>query len=164
MNVGDERSKSLWMDITVADDAPALNRDLAVDVVIVGSGIAGLSTAYELARVGKKVAVLDRGAIGMGMTARTTAHLSANNDDTFKTFIDKRGEKLARDYYLSQQTAIDRIDHIQSSEKIECDFRRVGGYLFPGPQTSQEEIDDEYKATQKAGMLVEYASGVPFRA
>jgi glycine/D-amino acid oxidase-like deaminating enzyme len=55
--------------------------------VIVGSGIAGLTTAYELSGQGQKVAVLDRGAIGFGMTARTSAHLSANNDDTFKTFI-----------------------------------------------------------------------------
>ena len=163
MNVGDERSKSLWMDVAVAKDAPALDRSLSVDAVVIGSGIAGLSTAYELARSGKKVVVLDRGAIGMGMTARTSAHLSANNDDTFKTFIGKRGEKLARDYYTSQQTAIDRIDHIQSSEAIECDFRRVDGFLFPGPQTSQKEIEEEFEATQKAGMPVAYAPGVPFK-
>lgn len=163
MNVGDERSKSPWMDVVVAQDAPTLDRDLAVDVAIIGAGIAGLSTAYELARAGKTVAVLDRGAIGMGMTARTSAHLSANNDDTFKTFIDKRGEKLARDYYLSQQTAIDRIHHIQTSEKIDCDFLRVDGFLFPGPKTTQDEIAEEFEATQKAGMTVEYASGVPFR-
>ena len=129
MNVGDERSRSLWMDVEVAPDASSLRRDITADTVIVGSGIAGLSTAYELSGQGQKVVVLDRGRIGSGMTARTSAHLSANNDDTFKTFIDKRGEKLARDYYVSQQAAIDRIDTIQSAEQIACDFRRVDGFL-----------------------------------
>jgi glycine/D-amino acid oxidase-like deaminating enzyme/nitrite reductase/ring-hydroxylating ferredoxin subunit len=107
--------------------------------------------------------VLDRGKIGSGMTARTTAHLSANNDDTFKTMIDKRGEKLARDFYVSQQAAIDRIDTIQSAESIPCDFRRVDGFLFPGPKTSQSEIEEEHKASEQAGMPVRYAAGIPLR-
>jgi glycine/D-amino acid oxidase-like deaminating enzyme/nitrite reductase/ring-hydroxylating ferredoxin subunit len=163
MNVGDERSRSLWMNVPVAQDAAPLREDTVVDALIVGSGIAGLSTAYELAAKGLQVVVLDRGKIGSGMTARTSAHLSANNDDTFKTFIDRRGEKLARDYYLSQQTAIDRIEHIQKTEGIDCDFRRVDGFLFPGPKTSQKEIEEEFEATEKAGMPVEYVKGVPLK-
>ena len=106
MNVGDERSRSLWMDVDVARGTPRLDRDAECDTVIVGSGIAGLSTAYELSGQGQKVIVLDRGKIGRGMTSRTTAHLSANNDDTFKTMIDRRGEKLARDFYVSQAASI----------------------------------------------------------
>jgi glycine/D-amino acid oxidase-like deaminating enzyme/nitrite reductase/ring-hydroxylating ferredoxin subunit len=163
MNVADERSRSLWMDTVVTRAASPLTKDIAVDTVIVGSGIAGLSTAYELSGQGQTVAVLDRGKIGSGMTARTTAHLSANNDDTFKTFIEKRGEKLARDYYVSQQAAIDRIDTIQDSEGIACDFRRLDGFLFPGPQTSQDEIAAEHDASVKAGMPVRYARGIPLR-
>ena len=60
MNASDEQSRSLWMDTEVAD-APRLTKDLRVDTVVIGSGIAGLSTAYELACRGQKVAVLDRG-------------------------------------------------------------------------------------------------------
>jgi glycine/D-amino acid oxidase-like deaminating enzyme len=110
------------------------------------------------------VIVLDRGAIGSGMTARTTAHLSANNDDGFKTFIERRGEKLAKDYYQSQAASISRIETIQSSERIDCDFRRVDGFLFPGPQTEQSEMDEERDASNKAGMPVKVAIGLPFSA
>src|SRR5438067_1655130 len=46
MNVAQENAKSLWMDIEVAQ-APALSGGQTVDVVVIGSGIAGLSTAYE---------------------------------------------------------------------------------------------------------------------
>src|SRR5437016_14173336 len=132
MNVGDECSRSLWMDVQVASDALRLSRNITADAVIVGSGIAGLSTAYELSGQGQKVVVLDRGKIGSGLTARTTAHLSANNDDSFKTFIERRGEKLARDYYTSQQAAIDRIAALRSAERLARDFRRRGGFLVPG--------------------------------
>ena len=136
MNVADERSRSLWMDIEVAPAHAAAEGRCArryrghwIRV------LPGLSTAYELSGQGQKVIVLDRGKIGSGMTARTSAHLSANNDDTFKTMIDRRGEKLAKDYYESQAASITRIETIQSSENIDCDFRRVDGFLFPGPQT-----------------------------
>src|SRR5205823_13812236 len=53
--------------------APPLQTDQTCDVVVIGSGIAGLSTAYELSRFGRSVIVIDRGKIGYGMTARTTA-------------------------------------------------------------------------------------------
>jgi len=163
MNVGDEHSRSLWMDVKVAAGARPLKADARADTVVIGSGIAGLSTAYELSGQGQTVIVLDRGAIGSGMTARTTAHLTANNDDGFRTMIGRRGEKLAQDFYHSQAAAITRIEMIQSREGIACDFRRVDGFLFPGPQTSQTEIDEERDASQKAGMPVEVAVGLPFR-
>ena len=163
MNVGDERSRSLWMDVDVAPNASRLTRDATCDTVVIGAGIAGLSTAYELSGQGQKVVVLDRGRIGQGMTARTTAHLSANNDDGFRQMIRRRGEKLAKDYYVSQAAAISRIETIQSSESIDCDFRRVDGFLFPGPQTEQSEIADELEASKTAGMPVEYVGGLPLK-
>jgi glycine/D-amino acid oxidase-like deaminating enzyme len=132
MNVGDERSRSVWMNVAVAPDAKRLEGDASADTVVVGSGIAGLSTAYELAARGQTVMVLDRGAIGSGMTARTTAHLTSLCDDSFDSLISKRGVDVAKQFYLSQASAIDRIEKIQGNESIECDFRRLDGYFVPG--------------------------------
>src|SRR5690242_7521351 len=148
MNVGDERSKSLWMETDVAPDAPALKSDVSCDTVVVGSGIAGLSTAYELSGQGQKVVVLDRGKIGRGMTARTTAHLAPNPDEGFKAMIDRRGVDIAKEFYQSQAASIDRIETIQEAESIDCEFRRLDAFLFPGPQTTQDEIDAERDATK----------------
>ena len=163
MNVGDERSKSLWMETDVAPDAPALKSDVTCDTVVVGSGIAGLSTAYELSGLGQEVVVLDRGKIGAGMTARTTAHLAPNPDAGFKAMIDRRGVDIAKEFYQSQAVSIDRIETIQQAESIDCEFRRVDAFLFPGPQTSQDEIDAERDAAKQAGMPVEMANGLPFK-
>jgi len=69
MSTSRERTRSIWMDTEVSPRAPILDKDITVDAVIVGSGIAGLSTAYELALEGRKVAVLDRGPIAGGITA-----------------------------------------------------------------------------------------------
>src|SRR5207248_2436303 len=93
------------------------------DTVVVGSGIAGLSTAYELACRGQKVVVLDRGRIAGGMTARTSAHLTSQSDDGFKTLIDTRGLDGAKSFYQSHAAAIDRIEQIAQEERIACQFR-----------------------------------------
>ena len=54
-------SKSIWMDVDVMPAAGSLPGNFESDVAVIGSGIAGLSTAYELRQRGKSVAVVDRG-------------------------------------------------------------------------------------------------------
>ena len=163
MNAADERSRSLWMDTVVAD-APALSDDKRFDTVVVGSGIAGLSTAYELACRGQKVAVLDRGRIAGGMTSRTSAHLTSQSDDGFKTVTQVRGLDGAKAFYESHAAAIDRIEAIAQEERIECHFRRVNGYLFPAiGKDPAEELTPEFEATKKVGMPIERHTGLPFK-
>jgi glycine/D-amino acid oxidase-like deaminating enzyme len=161
VNAFDEQSRSLWMDTTVAE-APPLKENLRADTVVIGSGIAGLSTAYELALKGQKVVVLDRGRIAGGMTARTSAHLTPQCDDGFKALIDLRGVDAARIFYASHAAAVDRIEAIQDDESIACHFRRVNGYLFPAiGKDPAEEITPEFEATRKIGMPIERHAGVP---
>src|ERR1700704_6824538 len=151
MNASDERTRSLWTDVSVAD-APQLRKNVTADTVVVGSGIAGLSVAYELARRGQKVVVIDRGRIAGGMTSRTTAHLTSQSDDGFETLIRVRGLEGAKSFYESHSAAIDRIEAIAQEERIECHFRRVNGYLFPAiGKDPAEELTPEFDATKSVG-------------
>lgn len=162
MNVGDERSVSVWMDQAPAIAASALTHDDEADVVVIGAGIAGLSTAYELSRQGRSVIVIDRGKIGRGMTARTTAHLASELDDYYHALIRVRGEDEARRYHQSQVAAINRIEAICRDEGIDCDFRRVDGYLIPSEEGGHELLATEFDACQALGISVEWAGRAPF--
>jgi glycine/D-amino acid oxidase-like deaminating enzyme/nitrite reductase/ring-hydroxylating ferredoxin subunit len=66
MNAVEELTKSLWMEAAVMPSAPELEDGTTTDVVVIGSGIAGLSSAFELQRAGLRVVVVDRGEIGGG--------------------------------------------------------------------------------------------------
>jgi glycine/D-amino acid oxidase-like deaminating enzyme/nitrite reductase/ring-hydroxylating ferredoxin subunit len=158
----DRRSTSLWMDVGVAPNAAPLRGDKECDVVVIGAGIAGISTAYELANEGSRVVVIDRGKIAGGMTARTTAHLGAPCDDQTSVMVSRRGEDVSRRFYQSQMAAIDRIDEIQHKEAIDCDFRRLDGYLFQALNTDSKIIEDELDAARKIGLSVDRLVGVPF--
>jgi glycine/D-amino acid oxidase-like deaminating enzyme/nitrite reductase/ring-hydroxylating ferredoxin subunit len=149
------------MDVHVAPDARPLDGDRHCEVVIIGSGIAGISTAYELAEKGLQVAVIDRGRIAGGITARTSAHLAPLCDDLTSAMIKLRGEDLSRAFYESQAAAVDRIEEIQKQEDISCDFRRLDGYLFQALNTDSNIIDDELDAVRKVGAPVDRLIGVP---
>lgn len=166
MNVG-ERTKSVWMQVEVAPDAPRLRGDQRCDTLIVGSGIAGLSAAYELTMAGHAVIVIDRGAIASGMTSRTTAHLAPVCDDGIGALIKLRGEETARLFHESQAAAVDRIEAIVATHDIACDFRRLDGYLFPAlhmkESEARDEIMKEYEAARRAGVAVEQVTGLPLK-
>jgi glycine/D-amino acid oxidase-like deaminating enzyme/nitrite reductase/ring-hydroxylating ferredoxin subunit len=151
MNVSSERSKSIWMSTVSVSEAPVLAQDDRADVVVVGAGIAGLSAAYELSQAGKSVIVLDRGPLGGGMTARTSAHLASQFDDYYHEHIRLRGEDEARGYYESQAAAIDRVENIQRTEGIACDFQRVDGFLFLAPGTDSALLKREIDACHRIG-------------
>jgi glycine/D-amino acid oxidase-like deaminating enzyme/nitrite reductase/ring-hydroxylating ferredoxin subunit len=159
-NSFDRRSRSLWMDVAVAPDARQLDGDRSCDTIVIGSGIAGLSTAYELAKEGQKVIVVDRGAIAGGITARTSAHLAPLCDDLTSAMIKLRGEDISRAFYESHAAAVDRVEQIQKQEDIACDFRRLDGILFQALDTDAAIIDEELDAVRKVGAPVHRLVGV----
>ena len=152
MNASDEHTRSLWMtQEAVAPEALRLSKDLTCDVVIVGSGIAGLSVAYELSQIGKSVVVLDRGRIAGGVTSRTTAHLAPVCDDGVAELTKIRGEEMAAKFQASQSAAVDRIEAIVRKHNIACDFRRLDAYLFPAPgMTSRMPARSKTRNTRRS--------------
>ena len=146
------QSVSLWMTTTAAANPRSLEEDTHADVCIVGAGIAGITTAYLLAKQGKSVVVLEDGAVGGGQTQRTTAHLSNALDDRYFEIERLHGAEGARLAAASHSAAIDRIESIIAEERIACDFVRLDGYLFLPPGESPELLDRELAAVRRAGL------------
>ena len=134
---------------------------VTADVCIVGAGIAGLTTAYNLARAGRQVVVLDAGSVADGESSRTTAQLASEIDDRYFEIERLHGEKGARLVAESQQAAINFIEHTAAAESIECGFERLPGYLFLGPQDLPNLLERELAAAQRAGLPVERLESTP---
>jgi len=156
-----DRSRSPWMSYFLPD-APSLDSDARVDVCIVGAGIAGMTTAYLLAKKGKRVMVIDHGSIGGGMTSATTAHLSNALDDRYYEIERLHGADGARLAAQSHSAAIEAIEATVAHEAIECDFARLDGYLFLPPGGAPDELLREYESALRAGIEgLEWVSGAP---
>jgi glycine/D-amino acid oxidase-like deaminating enzyme/nitrite reductase/ring-hydroxylating ferredoxin subunit len=144
------QTRSIWM--AEASSLSPLRTSTHTDVCIVGAGIAGMTTAYLLARHGKSVVVLDAGAIGGGETGRTTAHLSTALDDRYYELERLFGEGGAQLAAASHAAAIDRIEAIVAEERICCEFERLDGYLFVPQTESKDVLDREFGAARRAGL------------
>jgi len=144
---------SIWADTAKLPSPPPLEHDIQTDVCVVGAGIAGLSTAYLLARAGKKVVVLDDGPIAGGQTTVTTAHLASAIDDRYFEIERIHGPEGARLAAESHTAAIDRIAANVRDEQIDCDFMRLDGYLFAPPDESTDVLDREFEAARRTEIL-----------
>lgn len=154
-------SVSVWLASTPLVEPPPLDRDETADVCIVGAGIAGLTTAYLLALEGRSVAVIDDGPVGGGETHHTTAHLTSALDDRYHRLEQMHGQRGAKLAAASHSAAIDAIEEIIGRENIDCDFKRVDGYLFVPPGESTDVLTEECRAAQRAGLKVEYLEHLP---
>ena len=158
-----EDTVSIWMDTAEIPLETPLTERITADVCIVGAGIAGMTTAYFLTREGKSVVVLDDGPIGGGMTGRTTAHLVNALDDRYFELERLHGEEGARLAAESHTAAINAVEAIVNVEGIKCEFERLDGYLFTPPRESNKILDDELKATHRAGLTeIEKVERVPW--
>ena len=131
-------TRSVWMEDGALPVPTMLHDDIEADVCVVGAGIAGLSTAYELTRRGLQVVVLEDGLLAAGETERTTAHLSNALDDRYFQIERWHGEHRAQLAAESHTAAIDYIESIVWREKIDCDFERLDGFLFTGIPASKK--------------------------
>ncbi len=152
MKSGSGDTLSLWMATAELLERPALSENLTTDVCVVGAGIAGLSIAYHLAKAGKKVVVIDDGAVAGGETSRTTAHLSNAIDDRYYELEKVQGLEGSRIAAESHTAAISRIEQIIADENIMCDFLRLDGWLFLAPGKDGKELDKELAAAHRAGL------------
>ncbi|MBV9574480.1 MAG: FAD-dependent oxidoreductase [Acidobacteriales bacterium] len=160
-SLGKVSTTSVWAETAPNLAMPGLDTNAEADVCVVGAGIAGLTTAYKLAREGKSVIVIEKNGIGAGETSHTSAHLS-NEVDARYVEIERlhgaEGAKLAAD---SHGAAISEIERIAKEEEINCDFERLSGYLFPGVKGSEKDLQEEFEAASRAGMDVSQIKDPP---
>ncbi len=102
---------SYWLDSVHPLETTTLNQDMETDVLVIGGGIAGLTTAYMLAKAGRMVMLVEDGLIGSGESGRTTAHLTCALDDHYQHIEKAFGEEEAvwlRKVIRQRSTALKR--------------------------------------------------------
>ena len=121
---------SFWERTAKKFRSTPLAESLTTDVCVIGAGIAGVTTAYLMARERKNVVLIDDGPVGGGMTGRTTAQFVTLVDDGYDKVEKMLGEECARLCAESQVAAIDRVESIVRRYVWPRRIARWIGWLF----------------------------------
>lgn len=139
-----------------------LTEDVATEVAIVGAGITGLTLAILLQRSGVDVVVLDSQQIGYGVSGLNSGHLTTMLlDMKYKHIIASFGEDATRAVALGLSNAIDLIEHLSVDYRIDCDFKRLPGYLYTEKTSEVQVLQDAYEGAETAGLQVNRTFNVP---
>ncbi len=120
-------------------------------MVIVGGGIAGLTTAYELVKAGKKIALLEAHQLGGGATAMTTAFVTYVIDTPLPELSSRFGQSKAALVWESGRTAIDELERIIKTESIDCDFMRCPANIYAADEKGFEQLKNTEALAKKLG-------------
>ena len=155
-----------WSDSASLPRFSKLDRDEQVDVVVVGGGITGLTTAYLLTAAGKTVAVIERERCAAIDTGHTSAHLTMVTDQSLTALVKTVGREHAQAAWDAGLAAVSQIDSIVRDERIDCDFSWVRGYkhapIGRTPGEERQAFEDEAKLASDLGFDAEFVADVPF--
>ncbi len=154
-----------WLATAQPKRFTAVEKALTVDVLVVGGGITGVTTAYLLRRAGMSVALVERDRIAGVDTGHTTAHLTAVTDTRLSDLVEEHGRDHARAVWDAGAAAIEQIEEIVSQEKIECEFTHVPGYLHApvegGAEPDRQKFQEDARVANEFGFDAEYLDRVP---
>jgi glycine/D-amino acid oxidase-like deaminating enzyme len=100
-------------------ERPALKGAEDADAVIVGGGFAGLTTALELARAGRKVIVLDAKRVGFGASGRNGGIVSPAFSGGDAAIRARVGDAAARALHRLSIEGVERLHSTITDLKIE---------------------------------------------
>jgi glycine/D-amino acid oxidase-like deaminating enzyme/nitrite reductase/ring-hydroxylating ferredoxin subunit len=146
---------------------PTLDRDLTVDVVVIGAGMTGLTTAYLLARTGARVALLERDRVASGDTGHTTAHLTAVTDIHAHDLVTLLGEQKAAALWSANAAALRQIRDVVDELRIPAGFEYVPAFLhvpfdFDGDvEPQQRALRQDVELAKRWGLQASYEPSVP---
>jgi glycine/D-amino acid oxidase-like deaminating enzyme/nitrite reductase/ring-hydroxylating ferredoxin subunit len=157
-------AESLWLATAPPARHGPLERDVHVDVAVIGGGIAGVTTAVLLKRAGARVAIVEADAVGSGATGCTTAKVSALQSTILSTIRSRHGDDAAATYADASVAAVEKVSELAAAEGVECDIERRPAYTYAADESELDSVVAELEAARRAGLAVERVDGpdLPF--
>lgn len=157
----DGARKSMWQ-AEIKRYGTVFSEDLKYDVVIIGGGITGISTAHRLQLSGLNCLLLEAKNLGFGTTGGTTAHLNDFFDTTFKEAIGKFGLDNARLLADAGKEAMRVFRSNVTQHSIDCDFEEKTAELFAVDQDQVSQLEDIVEGAKEVGYQMHYTDRIDF--
>ncbi|MDK9495217.1 FAD-dependent oxidoreductase [Streptomyces katrae] len=164
MNPIHDSGQSYWMQTAAMPSFAPLTTGTEADVAVIGGGIAGLSAAWELARAGLDVVLLEARGLAGGVTGHTTGKVTALHTTVYDTLRTEHGEDAARLYAASQSAALQHVVDVARDLGTDCDLERRPAVTYCEEPEGVESLRAEAEAARAAGLDASFVTetGLPY--
>src|SRR5436853_5595164 len=111
----------VWIDDTPIRKFPKIQKEINVDVLVVGAGVTGITVAYLLKKAGSTVALIERERVASIDTGHTTAHLTYISDVELRQLVRNLGDDHAQAACDAGTAPIDEIERSVMRKEIGSD-------------------------------------------
>ncbi|MBR9839988.1 MAG: FAD-binding oxidoreductase [Rhodobacteraceae bacterium] len=144
--------------------AGALDRDLSVDLAVIGGGFTGCSAALEAARRGASVALLEAREIGYGGSGRNVGLANAGLWLKPEEITAELGEAAGRALIARLAEAPTTVFGLIAREGIDCEARRAGTLHCAHAPAGMDDLRERLRQGLAAGAPLELLDAETARA
>src|SRR4030095_299328 len=135
-----------------ASDVKPLTRDIACDVVVVGGGMAGLTTAQALRNKGLSVVLIEKNYCGAGASGKSSGFITPDSElslfELIRIFVPETGKRLWQLIGSGVETIRDNINNYN----VGCDYQVCDTLIVANTARAQKnDIHKEYDNRSAAG-------------
>lgn len=158
---------SYWHDTTEIKVLPSKDiENKKFDVLIIGAGITGLTTAYLLKNSGYKIGIIEGTHMGYGVTGYSSAKITVQHNLIYDYLINNFSLDEAKQYLKANTEGLNLIKEIITTNNINCDFKEQTSYVYTTKQNEIDMLKKEFEAYQKLSIDGFYTNNLnlPFNA
>ncbi len=133
--------KSIWSKHVRIPERNPLPGNLDTEIAVIGTGMAGILTAFYLAREGKEVLVLEANTTGSGQTSGTTAKITSQHNLIYHRLLTDRGSRGMKLYAESNQKAVREYERIIKDRSISCHYQKRPAFLYTMEQPNAIHLE-----------------------
>lgn len=156
-------NKSIWINKDNISIEDSLKENITCDILVIGGGISGLSTAYYLKDSKKKVVLIDKDKIGYGTTSKNTGKLDYMQGLIYHKIVKNYNKEIAKKYLDSQKEAINEVVNIINKYNINCHLNKVTSYVFTNNIDDEKDFNKEIEFYKDNNIEYKIESSLPIK-
>jgi len=149
-------SNSFWLNHEELPFQPAQTLPQRADVVVIGGGITGVTTAYWLSKLGLRPVLLERGELSCGATGRNGGHFVFGANQSFQDSVESHGLEATLALWNFTQQSAQILQQLTHQHAIDCDLRFNAMVSLALTPTQAKSLKDNYELMAPHGLASDY--------